>query len=124
MDRKLTAELVAERFSRAAVVKSNPVREVRTDGEFYYKLDRRSGRTFEREFRADRRGEDCAGQEVRQFFAAVRAADDEHGAGFRQEERQFLDEVFPEPDRAGEADGVIGHDVLPKNAAGFRARRV
>ena len=47
-------EQVAERFSRAAVVKSNPVREVRTDGEFYYKLDRRSGRTFAREFRAAR----------------------------------------------------------------------
>ena len=54
MDRELTRELVAERFARAAVVKSNPVREVRTDGEFYYKLDRRSGRTFEREFRAAR----------------------------------------------------------------------
>lgn len=51
MDR-LTKELVAERFSRAATVKSNPVREVRTDGEFYYKLDRRSGRTFAREFHA------------------------------------------------------------------------
>lgn len=49
---QLTKELVAERFSRAAVVKSNPVREVRTDGEFYYKLDRRHGRTFAREFRA------------------------------------------------------------------------
>jgi len=53
MDR-LTAESVAERFARAATVKSNPVREVRTDGEFYYKLDRRPGRTFAREFRAAR----------------------------------------------------------------------
>ena len=52
MDRELTKEVVAERFSRAAVVKTNPVREVRTDGEFFYKLDRRSGRTFAREFRA------------------------------------------------------------------------
>lgn len=51
MDR-LTAASVAERFDRAAVVKSNPVREVRTDGEFYYKLDRRRGRTFAGEFRA------------------------------------------------------------------------
>ena len=49
---KLTREAVAERFAHATTVKSNPVREVRTDGEFYYKLDRRPGRTFEREFRA------------------------------------------------------------------------
>ena len=52
MASELTREVVAERFSRAKVVKSNPVREVRTDGEFYYKLDRRRGRTFGHEFRA------------------------------------------------------------------------
>ena len=52
MDRELNGEVVAERFSRAATVKSNPVREVRTDGEFFFKLDRRSGRTFAREFQA------------------------------------------------------------------------
>ena len=53
MDR-LTSEAVAERFGRATTVKTNPVREVRTDGEFFYKLDRRSGRTFSREFQAAR----------------------------------------------------------------------
>jgi hypothetical protein len=49
---KLTAETVAERFGSAATVKTNPVREVRTDGEFYYKLDRRSGHGFAKEFAA------------------------------------------------------------------------
>lgn len=49
---QLTAASVAERFGRASVVKSNPVREVRTDGEFYYKIDRRPGRGFAGEFRA------------------------------------------------------------------------
>lgn len=52
MDRELTAELVAERFARAATVKSNPVREVRTDGTYYYKLDTRPGHGFAGELRA------------------------------------------------------------------------
>ncbi len=39
----LNAAEVARRFAAATVVKSNPVREVRTDGEYYYKLDRRGG---------------------------------------------------------------------------------
>ena len=55
----LTAEIVAERFGRAVVVKTNPVREVRTDGEFYYKLDRRSSHGFAREFAAAKLLEAC-----------------------------------------------------------------
>ncbi|MBP5530416.1 MAG: hypothetical protein J6Y54_00095 [Lentisphaeria bacterium] len=49
---ELTAAAVAERFGRATTVKTNPVREVRTDGEFYYKLDRRSSHGFAKEFAA------------------------------------------------------------------------
>ena len=49
---KLTAASVAERFGSAAAVKKNPVREVRTDGEFYYKLDVRRGHGFAGEFAA------------------------------------------------------------------------
>jgi len=49
---KLTAGMVAARFDSAATVKKNPVREVRTDGEFYYKLDRRGTHGFSGEFRA------------------------------------------------------------------------
>lgn len=51
MDRELTPEIIAERFAAAATVKSNPVREVRTDGEYFYKLDRRN-RSFAGEFAA------------------------------------------------------------------------
>ena len=50
----MTREFVAERFARAATVKRNPVREVRTDGDYYYKLDRRGARSLMREFRAAR----------------------------------------------------------------------
>ena len=46
------AAAAAERFSAARTVKSNPVREVRTDGEFYYKLDRRGSRALRCEFAA------------------------------------------------------------------------
>ena len=47
----MTPELAAERFAAAATVKSNPVREVRTDGKYFYKLDRRN-RSFAGEFAA------------------------------------------------------------------------
>jgi len=51
---ELTTHSVAERFAAARVVKRNPVREVRSDGEFYYKLDRRRGHGFAREAAAAR----------------------------------------------------------------------
>ena len=47
----VSPELAAERFAAAATVKSNPVREVRTDGKYFYKLDRRN-RSFAGEFAA------------------------------------------------------------------------
>ena len=48
----MTAAEAARRFSAALTVKSNPVREVRTDGEFFYKLDRRGGYALKCEFAA------------------------------------------------------------------------
>ena len=54
MGGELTKELVAERFAAAQLVKSNPVREVRADGEYFYKLDRRRGHGFAREMAAAR----------------------------------------------------------------------
>lgn len=54
MAETLTPELLGQRFAAAAVVKENPVREVRRDGEFFYKLDRRGGYALRREFAAAR----------------------------------------------------------------------
>ena len=48
----MTATEAERRFFDALPVKSNPVREVRTDGEFFYKLDRRGGYALKCEFAA------------------------------------------------------------------------
>ena len=48
----MTATDAGRRFLAARPVKSNPVREVRTDGEFFYKLDRRGGYALKCEFTA------------------------------------------------------------------------
>ena len=50
----MTAQEAERRFLAATPVKSNPVREVRTDGEFFYKLDRRGGYALKCEFAAAR----------------------------------------------------------------------
>ncbi len=48
----MTASEAERRFQAAHPVKSNPVREVRTDGEYFYKLDRRGGYALKCEFAA------------------------------------------------------------------------
>ena len=52
MAESMTAAEAERRFLAATPVKSNPVREVRTDGEFFYKLDRRGGYALKCEFAA------------------------------------------------------------------------
>lgn len=54
MAETLNPETAARRFAAAAVVKDNQVREVRSDGEFFYKLDRRGGHGLRCEFAASR----------------------------------------------------------------------
>ena len=52
MAESMTAAEAERRFLAATPVKSNPVREVRTDGEYFYKLDRRGGYALKCEFAA------------------------------------------------------------------------
>lgn len=52
MAESMTAAEAERRFLAATPVKSNPVREVRTDGEYFYKLDRRGGHALKCEFAA------------------------------------------------------------------------
>ena len=48
----MTAAEAGRRYLAALPVKNNPVREVRTDSEFFYKLDRRGGHALKCEFAA------------------------------------------------------------------------